>query len=43
MYAGAHVAPLVGAPITSRMYELTVGAVTAKYALALAYRPPMNW
>ena len=42
MYAGAHVAPLVGAPTTSRLYELTVGAVTAMYALALAFRPPMK-
>src|ERR1700727_70240 len=42
MYAGAHVAPLVGAPTTSRLYELTVGAVTAMYAFALAFSPPMK-
>src|SRR6476469_330433 len=42
MYAGAHVAPLFGAPTTRRLYELTVGAVTAMYAFAWALRPPMK-
>ncbi len=36
-------APLVGAPITRRLYELTGGAVTAIYAVESAYSPPMNW
>ena len=26
-YAGAHVAPEVGAPMISRLYEFTIGAV----------------
>ena len=30
-------------PVTSRLYEPTVGAVSAMYAFACAFSPPMNW
>ena len=30
-------------PVTSRLYEPTVGAVRAMYAFACAFSPPMNW
>src|ERR671919_496954 len=42
MYTGAHVEPLSVVLVTSRLYDVTVGAVTAMYAFACALRPPMK-
>src|SRR3954451_1279598 len=42
MQPGAQAEPLSVVPVTSRLYDVTVGAVTAMYAFACALRPPMK-
>ena len=39
-HTGDQVAPLVVVPSLSRLYELTVDAVTAEYARACPFKPP---
>ena len=41
--AGAQVAPDAGAPTPKRLYELTVGQVTAASAGPCSISPPMYW
>ena len=43
IHTGDHVAPLAVVPSFSRLYELTVGAVTPLYARACVRSPPMKW
>src|SRR3954462_14278403 len=42
MKTGAHVEPLSVVLVTSSLYDVPVGAVTAMYALACAFRPLTN-
>src|SRR6185503_13221805 len=43
IHTGDQVAPLAVEPSLRRLYEFTVGAVSALAARACAVRPPMKW